>query len=59
MFWPSMKRGTCLAQRYPDTAQLVKLYCFAGLSIPRAAQMPGLSSRTVYRDWAFAWVALS
>jgi RNA polymerase sigma factor (TIGR02999 family) len=43
-----------LAQRDPQTAQLVKLHCFAGLSITRAAQALGLSSRTAYRDWAFA-----
>ncbi len=43
-----------LAQRDPQTAQLVKLHCFAGLSITDAAQALGLSSRTAYRDWAFA-----
>jgi RNA polymerase sigma factor (TIGR02999 family) len=43
-----------LAQRDPQTAQLVKLHCFAGLSVTRAAQALGLSSRTAYRDWAFA-----
>jgi RNA polymerase sigma factor (TIGR02999 family) len=45
---------TRLAQRDPQTAQLVQLHCFAGLSIAQAAQALGLSSRTAYRDWAFA-----
>jgi RNA polymerase sigma factor (TIGR02999 family) len=43
-----------LAERDPQTAQLVKLHCFAGLSITQAAQTLGISSRTAYRDWAFA-----
>ena len=45
---------TRLAERDPQTAQLVKLHCFAGLSINQAAQALGISSRTAYRDWAFA-----
>jgi RNA polymerase sigma factor (TIGR02999 family) len=45
---------TRLAERDPETAQLVKLHCFAGLSINQAAQTLGISSRTAYRDWAFA-----
>jgi RNA polymerase sigma factor (TIGR02999 family) len=43
-----------LAERDPQVAQLVKLHCFAGLSINQAAQTLGISSRTAYRDWAFA-----
>jgi RNA polymerase sigma factor (TIGR02999 family) len=43
-----------LAQRDAQTAQLVQLHCFAGLSIEQAAQALGLSARTAYRDWAFA-----
>jgi RNA polymerase sigma factor (TIGR02999 family) len=45
---------TRLAERDSQTAQLVKLHCFAGLSINQAAQTLGISSRTAYRDWAFA-----
>jgi RNA polymerase sigma factor (TIGR02999 family) len=45
---------TRLAQRDAPTAQLVKLHCFAGLSIEQAAEVLGLSPRTAYRDWAFA-----
>jgi RNA polymerase sigma factor (TIGR02999 family) len=45
---------TRLAERDPLTAQLVKLHCFAGLSIRQAAQTLGISGRTAYRDWAFA-----
>jgi RNA polymerase sigma factor (TIGR02999 family) len=43
-----------LAERDRQTAELVKLHCFAGLSITQAAQSLGISSRTAYRDWAFA-----
>jgi len=43
-----------LAERDPQAAELVKLHCFAGLSINQAAQTLGISSRTAYRDWAFA-----
>jgi len=43
-----------LAERDPQTAELIKLHCFAGLSIDQAAQTLGISSRTAYRDWAFA-----
>ncbi len=36
------------------TAELVKLHCFAGLSIEQAADVIGISHRTAYRDWAYA-----
>jgi RNA polymerase sigma factor (TIGR02999 family) len=45
---------TTLAERDAPTAQLVKLHCFAGLSIEQAAEVLSLSTRTAYRDWAFA-----
>jgi RNA polymerase sigma factor (TIGR02999 family) len=45
---------TTLAQRDAQAAQLVKLHCFAGLSIEQAAEVLSLSERTAYRDWAFA-----
>lgn len=45
---------TVLAQEDAQTAQLVKLHCFAGLSIEQAAQALAISERTAYRDWAFA-----
>ncbi len=45
---------TALAERDGQTAQLVKLHCFAGLSIEEAAEALALSVRTAYRDWAFA-----
>ena len=45
---------TTLAERDAQTAQLVKLHCFAGLSIEQAAVVLALSARTAYRDWAFA-----
>ena len=45
---------TRLATRDPVRAELVKLHCFAGLSIEQAAEVLGLSPRTAYRDWAFA-----
>ena len=40
--------------RDPQAAELVKLHCFAGLSIEQAAEALGISTRTAYRDWAFA-----
>lgn len=43
-----------LAHRDAQTARLVELHCFAGLSIEQAAATLGLSSRTAYRDWNFA-----
>ena len=45
---------TRLAERDATAAQLVKLHCFAGLSIEEAAAALGLSPRTAYRDWNFA-----
>jgi RNA polymerase sigma factor (TIGR02999 family) len=38
----------------PIKAQLVKLRYFAGLSIPQAAQVLGISSTTADRYWAYA-----
>jgi RNA polymerase sigma factor (TIGR02999 family) len=43
-----------LAERDAQTAELVKLHCFAGLSIEQAAEALALSARTAYRDWAYA-----
>lgn len=37
-----------------EAAQLVKLYYFTGMTIDEAAAALGISSRTAYRDWAFA-----
>lgn len=37
-----------------QAAELVKLHCFAGLSIEQAAEMLGVSTRTAYRDWSYA-----
>jgi RNA polymerase sigma factor (TIGR02999 family) len=45
---------TRLAERDAQTAQLVDLHCFAGLSIEQAAETLGISARTAYRDWSFA-----
>jgi RNA polymerase sigma factor (TIGR02999 family) len=45
---------TRLAQHDALTEQLVRLHCFAGLSIEQTAEVLGLSPRTAYRDWAFA-----
>jgi RNA polymerase sigma factor (TIGR02999 family) len=36
------------------TAELVKLHCFAGLSIEQAADILQIPPRTAYRDWAYA-----
>ena len=43
-----------LAAVAPETAQLVKLRCFAGQTFPEAAALLGISLRTAKRRWAFA-----
>jgi RNA polymerase sigma factor (TIGR02999 family) len=43
-----------LARSDGQTARLVELHCFAGLSIEQAADLLGLPHRTAYRDWAYA-----
>jgi hypothetical protein len=43
-----------LAAADPQAAQLVKLHCFAGLTIEQAAELLGIPARTAYRDWAYA-----
>jgi RNA polymerase sigma factor (TIGR02999 family) len=43
-----------LAARDPSTAKLVKLVYFAGLTMEQAAETLGISTRTAYRDWAYA-----
>jgi RNA polymerase sigma factor (TIGR02999 family) len=43
-----------LAAADQQAAQIVKLHCFAGLTIEQAAELLGISARTAYRDWAYA-----
>ena len=43
-----------LAARDPGTAKLVNLVYFAGLTMEQAAEALGISTRTAYRDWAYA-----
>jgi DNA-directed RNA polymerase specialized sigma24 family protein len=43
-----------LASDNPQTAELVKLRCFAGLTIPQAADLLGISPRTADFRWAYA-----
>ena len=43
-----------LVQADPQAAQLVKLRYFAGLTIPQAAEVLGVSARTADRLWAYA-----
>lgn len=43
-----------LAALKPRVAELVKLRYFAGLSIPEAAAVLGISPRTADSDWAYA-----
>jgi len=45
---------SALAKSDAQSAELVKLHCFAGLSIEQAADILGISPRTAYRDWAYA-----
>jgi RNA polymerase sigma factor (TIGR02999 family) len=48
----------CLTRHDPRGAQLVKLHCFAGLSVEQAAEALGLSRSEGYRLWTFvrAWL---
>src|SRR5262249_14187969 len=41
-----------LAERDAETARLVDLHCFAGLSIEQAAEILGISARKAYRNWS-------
>ncbi len=43
-----------LAETDPQAAELVKLRYFAGLTIPEAAEVLGISSRTANSWWAYA-----
>jgi len=45
---------TRLGEQDAQAAQLVKLAYFGGLSLEQAAEVLGISSRSVYRHWAFA-----
>jgi RNA polymerase sigma factor (TIGR02999 family) len=43
-----------LAATDPQAAELVKLRVFAGMTVEEIAQLQGVSSRTVKRNWAYA-----
>jgi DNA-directed RNA polymerase specialized sigma24 family protein len=43
-----------LAEHDPQSAELVKLRYFAGLTIPQAAEVLGVSSRKADFIWSFA-----
>src|SRR5262249_39612778 len=43
-----------LAEAHPDLAELVKLRYFAQLTVEQAAELLGLSPRTVKRNWVYA-----
>jgi RNA polymerase sigma factor (sigma-70 family) len=43
-----------LKQEDPRAAELVKLRYFAGLTLPEAATVLGVSTRTADRIWAYA-----
>ena len=43
-----------LTEENPEAAQLIQLHCFAGLEIPEAAKILGLTRATAYRRWLFA-----
>ena len=45
---------TRLAAQDPGRAELVKLHFFAGLTMPEAAQILGISLTTAERNWRFA-----
>ena len=43
-----------LADQDPQIAELVKLHCFAGFSVPEAAKMLGIPTSTAYLHWNYA-----
>jgi len=43
-----------LAQKHPEKAELVKLRYFAGLTVNEAAEVLGVSTSTVDRNWSYA-----
>jgi len=43
-----------LEERDADSARIVKLRFFAGLTVPEVAQITGMSERTVKREWQYA-----
>ena len=47
-----------LAEVHPRKAQVVELLHFGGLTASEAAEVLGITSRTVERDWHFARVWL-
>lgn len=49
-----------LAQEDPESAELVKLRLFAGLSVTEAGRALGMSRSTAYENWKFArsWFAM-
>jgi len=52
---------TRLAAEDPDTARIVDLHFFAGLSIEESAEALGVSRATAYRQWTYAkgWLRLA
>lgn len=50
---------TALHADAPRAAQVVELHYFAGLPLPRVAEITGISPRTVDRDWLYAKAFLS
>jgi RNA polymerase sigma factor (TIGR02999 family) len=50
---------TELASKHPEKAELVKLRYFAGLTLPEAAAVLGVSTATAERHWRYAraWLA--
>ena len=43
-----------LADQDPQIAELVKLHCFAGFSVPEAAKMLGIPTSSAYHYWNYA-----
>jgi len=43
-----------LEEQEPETARIVKLRFFAGLTVPEVAEIAGISERSVKREWQYA-----
>jgi RNA polymerase sigma factor (TIGR02999 family) len=55
----ALDEALCKFEReWPEKAKLVKLRYFAGLTIPEAAQVLGISTRSAERTWTYAKVWL-
>ena len=56
---PVVRMLARLRDQYPRKAEVVSLHCLCDYSLPKVAQMLGISLATAERDWSFAKAWLS